>query len=257
MEVHLNTGPELAALRETKFYRQLHPFIKARPVTQSVAPDFIVREEDDAKLSPSDRFYLGLDFIFGDLFRNVRTRLWIKTALRDMTEESRVDVVGSHFLFRAYLNELVIVLERLQRLIALLAKGLGASASTERYEMDVLEFFNPILFEKRNYNHHHLYMSYPQSQEIERLLTEGLDADAIHLFGKVIRTELDWIEYTEKAFAKFLSDFFDRVHDQLKTNEGYVEPNQLPAGFSLSTRLDGNLRGKHKHPVVFQQANDI
>lgn len=75
MDTHLQMGPELTALRETKFYTQLGSFIKKRAAERGFAADFIVREEDDDKLTVPDRFFFELDFIFGDLFRNALTPL--------------------------------------------------------------------------------------------------------------------------------------------------------------------------------------
>ena len=60
----------------------------------------------------------------------------------------RVDAVGSHFLYRAYLNEIVVIQERLQRMIVLLKKGLGLPVFIQQCEIDVVQFFHPLLFEK-------------------------------------------------------------------------------------------------------------
>lgn len=255
MEAHLNTGPELAALRKTSFYRQFRPFIKSRAAQRGFAADFLVREEDDPKLSATDRFYFGLEFIFGDLLRNVRSRLWIKAALQKMIGAERIDEVGAHFLYRAYLNELVVLMERLQRLIALLKRGLDLPTFVAHCETEVLQFFNPLLSEKRNANHHALYMGYPRSPAVEALINGGHAAEALRLFREVMGKEIKWMDYTEQEFAKFLSGFLDRVHAQLKIGDGYVEPTRLPATFRLSSRLDGNLRGKHDHAKVFGQTN--
>lgn len=176
MEAHLNICPELTALRDTDFYKKLRPFIKAR-AAQSGFTDFLVREEDDSKLTATERFYFGVEFIFSDLFRNVRSRRWIKAVLQKMTETDRVDEVGSHFSYRAYQNELVVAMERLQRLIALFAKGLDRPTFVREREMEVLQFFNPFLAEKRNLNHHGLYLGYPRSQEgVPARLSEAMSS---------------------------------------------------------------------------------
>jgi hypothetical protein len=255
MEVHLNTGPELTALRETGFYKILRPYLKDRATALGLGADFLVRDEDDPKLTPADRFYFGFEFILSDLFRNVRTRLWIKTELQRMTETDGVDAVGSHFLYRAYLNELVVIQERLQRMIALLKKGLALPVFIQQCEMDVLQFFHPLLFEKRNLNHHGLYLGYARAPEIERLLERGTRAAALQHFRNAMTEEIAWLNYTEQAFAKFLPGFLDRLHQQLRLGERYVEPTRLPVDFHLETRLEGNLRRKHDHAEVYRQAN--
>ncbi len=61
-----------------------------------------------------------------------------------------------------YLNELVVLMERLQRLNELVAKGTADEAFTKRLDLEVLQFFNPILSDKRNHNHHELYLGYPR-----------------------------------------------------------------------------------------------
>lgn len=255
MDANLQTGPELTALRKTRFYTQLRPFIKKRVAERGLVEDFLVREEDDPKLTGPDRFWFGLDFIFGDLFRNVRSRRWIKAGLLEMTEADRVDDVGAQFLHRSYLNELVVVMERLQRLIDLIDKGLNVPAFAGNCETEVLQFFNPLLSEKRNSNHHSLYMGYPRSQEIETLLNRGQLVEAMRRFRVLIGGEVKWFDYTEDAFAKFLSGFMERVHSQLRKGEGYVEPAHLPSSFRLNSRLDRKIRRKHNHAEVFRQAN--
>jgi hypothetical protein len=255
VDAYLQIGPELIALRETQFYTRLRPFIKERAAERGLAEDFLVREENDPKLTGPDRFWFGLDFIFGDLFRNVRSRRWIKVALLEMTEADRVDDVGAHLLHRSYLNELVVVMERLQRLIALIDKGLNVPAFAANCETEVLQFFNPLLLDKRNNNHHGLYMGYPRSHEVDTLLNRGQSAEALRLFRELIGKEVDWFDYTEDAFAKFLSGFMERVHTQLRKGDGYVEPAHLPSSFRLNSRLDRKIRRKHNHAEVFRQAN--
>lgn len=253
MDNYLQTGPELTALRGTSFYTQLRPYVKQRAAQRGIAVDFLVRDNDDSKLAPADRFYFGLDFILTDLFRNVRSRRWIKTSLHAMTEADHVDEVGAHFLYREYRAELVVVMERLQRLILLVEEGLDIPVT--HWEIEVLQFFNPRIAEKRNHNHHGLYLGYPCSHEVEGLSRLGQTAEALSQFRTVMAREIAWMDYTEEAFAGFLSGFLDRVHQQLATGDGYVEPTKLPANFRLNSRLKGELRKKHKHRDVFREAN--
>lgn len=63
------------------------------------------------------------------------------------------------------------------------------------------------------------------------------------------------MDYTEKAFATIPSGFFDRVHAQLKQGGSYIEPTRLPTDFRLTSRVDGNLRGKNNRAEVFRQGN--
>jgi hypothetical protein len=160
MDERINVSPELITLRESKFYLELRPYILSLGAKYPFAQSLRIEEADDARIAPRDRFYFMADFIFGDIFTNIRTRRWIKYQLLDLIDTDHIDDVGAHFLLRAYLNELIILMERLQRLIELLAKGIADKPFIEALDLDVLRFFNPLLSDKRNHNHHELYLGY-------------------------------------------------------------------------------------------------
>ena len=221
--------------------------------------DLVVREGEEKDMLPVDRFYVGIDFVFGDIFRNVRTRLWIKERLIELTEATQVDLEGAHFLYRSYLNELVIVQERLQRLIAWLHEGYGETEILNQAELSLLAFFNPVLFKKRNANHHSLYMGYPQSQEIERAVlcakTAEERSNAVQFFRELMGRHLAFFEGTEVKFAEFMPAFLDRLHSPLNLGGAYSPPAKLPPDFKLDIRINGKLREKHNHAAVFKKAN--
>jgi hypothetical protein len=258
MDARINVGPELSTLRETRFYLELRPYIRSLGTNYPFAETSQIEDADDVRLAPHDRFYFMLDFIFGDVFTNTRTRRWIKFQLLDLIESDRIDEVGAHFLLRSYLNELVILMERLQRLIELLAKGTGDKLFTEGLDRDVLRFFNPLLAEKRNHNHHELYLGYPREAELKRAVRKAQETaewtTAQELYREAVGAQIKWSDYTEESLAPFLRTFFDKVVFRLKTADGFLDP-QLPADFSISSKLRRSLRVKYDHESIFRQGS--
>lgn len=256
MDEQIDISPELSILRGSKFYLELRPYILALGAKYPFAQSMRIEEADDARMTPHDRFYFMLDFIFGDVFTNVRTRRWIKCQLLDLIELDYVDEVGAHFLLRSYLNELVILMERLQRLIELLAKGTADEVFTEALDRDVLQFFNPLLSEKRNHNHHELYLGYPRECEVKKAVREARHTGnwiaARKLFQEVIDAQIKWCDYTEQSLASFHRPFFDKIVLRLKTDGGFLMP-QLAPGFSLDSKLRRTLRGRYDHAAIFQE----
>jgi hypothetical protein len=254
-----DASPELTALRSTAFYCELRPFAKTRAAKYDFIKDFKVREEDDDAIEPHDAFFIAADFILGDLLRNVKSRLWIRAALEKMLNADAVDVIGAHFLYRSYLDELVVVMERLQRLIALTALGFKDEGFIKQCEVDVLQFFNPLLHDKRNASHHSLYMGYPRSYEVEtaadRIKDDATNQYCVRLFREVMGKELVWIHGTEAKFADFLRGLLDRVNQFFKHNNEYREPANLPRDFSLITPLEWKLRRKLAHKEIFSREN--
>lgn len=255
MDARINVSPEITTLRESKFYLELRPHIRSLGAKYPFAQSFRIEEADDARIALPDRFYFMADFIFGDVFTNIRTRRWIKFQLHDWVAADRIDEVGFHFLLRSYLNELVILMERLQRLIELLAKGTGDKAFAETLDHDVLRFFNPLLSDKRNHNHHELYLGYPREGEVSQAVRKAQETGewttAWAVVEEVIGAQIKWCDGTEDSLAVFLRAFFDKVVTRLQTSEGYLTP-QLPPGFSLGSKLRRTLRAQYDHEEIFK-----
>ncbi len=257
-----NSAPiELAELRETAYYRELRPYIKQRVARIGKTDVLHFMVGDEKPLDRSDRFYVCLDFIVGDIFRNVHSRQWIKTQMAALSRLRQVDSVGAHTLYRSYINELVVMMERLQRITALLVMGFGEGSFVKSCEEHILGFFHPLLFKKRNENHHGLYLGYANSHEIEQAVRDVTDkvsrTRALTLFRSAIARELAWFEVTEKAMATFLHAFFENMHSGLKAAGGYQDPARLPVKFDLQTTLRSTLRKKHKHDEVFKARNPV
>ncbi|MBX3749073.1 MAG: hypothetical protein KF897_03195 [Opitutaceae bacterium] len=256
MDARINVSPELTTLRESKFYLELRPYIVSMGAKYPFAQSRRIEEADDDCIALHDRFYFMVDFIFGDVFTNIRTRRWIKFQLLDLIASDNIDEVGVHFLLRSYLNELIILMERLQRLISLLANGIEDKVFTKALDRDVLRFFNPLLSDKRNHNHHELYLGYPREGEVKQAVRKAQETgewtDARQLFEEVIGAQIKWCDYTEESLAPFLRTFFDKIETRLKTNAGYFTP-QLPPSFSLKSKLRRTLRSLYDHEQVFKE----
>jgi len=256
MDARINVGPELTTLRASRFYLELRPYILSLGGKYPFAQAYRIEESDDAQLNPHDRFYFMAGFIFGDTFTNIRTRRWIKHQVLDIVDAEGIDEVGVHFLLRSYLNELVILMERLQRMIELLAKGTGDKSFAAQLDQDVLRFFNPLLSDKRNHNHHELYLGYPRETEVSQAVRKAEQtnewAPARQLFREVVEAQIQWCESTEEAMATFLRAFFDKIVARLKTSNGYLLP-QLSPGFSLGSNLRRTLRSMYDHEEIFGQ----
>lgn len=258
MDAKISVSPELTTLRESRFYLELRPYVLSLGAKYPFAQSLQIEEADDTRIIAHDRFYFMLDFVFGDIFTNIRTRRWIKCELLDLIDIDHIDEVGAHFLLRAYLNELIILMERLQRLIAILAKGIVDKSFIEALDLDILRFFNPLLSDKRNHNHHELYLGYPRagevSQAVRKARATGKWMPARQLFQEVIGAQTKWCDYTEESLAPFLRAFFDKVVARLKDGNGYLAP-QLPGDFALGSKLRRSLRSRYDHEAKFQRSN--
>lgn len=147
---------ELSAMRESIFYTTLRPYVHARLAAHNFTAGLCIRENDEANLSAEDRYFAKLDILFGQIFKNSKTRQFWKQLLMRLRDDETVSCLSIEALDKAYLNELVVLFERLGHFVSLLRKAFGATIDVLDIELLLLTFFNPLLFEKRNYAHHRL-----------------------------------------------------------------------------------------------------
>lgn len=244
-------------MRESAFYTKLRPYVHARLATNNFTVDLPIRDEDESLLSTEDRYFAKLDILFGELFKNSKTRQFWKQQLIKLRDDDAVSCLSIEALEKAYLNELVVLFERLGRFVSLLRKAFGTTIEVLDLELSLLTFFNPLLFEKRNYAHHRLYLGFPGMVELQALEKQVLDEKSFDAYYAVFELRLDeiigWISYTERALVGLLQDYLHQVHSKIQREGLYLAPTCLAPNFSFSDRLNVDIRERHDHKKVFAE----
>ena len=152
MEIErFNNCLELSALRETRFYIELRPYIHQRLAHYDFIKERRIFEKDQESFVIEDRYFAKLDILFGQLFKNIETRQYWKRSIGDLGCAHHVSVLALTSLHRSYINELVVLFERLSSFLALFKKALGKGFGCYRsLRSRLLRFFNPLIFDKRN-----------------------------------------------------------------------------------------------------------
>jgi hypothetical protein len=254
---NFSESPELSAMRETLFYTELRPYVRARLAANTFIEDLRIREENEAYLSVEDRYFATLDILFGQLFKNCKTRQVWKQMLIKLRDEEAVSCLQMETLDKAYQNELVVLFERLGRFVSLLRKAFGANFDVVDLELRLLVFFNPLLFTKRNYSHHRLYVGFrgmTELQSLEEKVTDERSFDVYYgEFEARLTERLEWISYTERALTGLYKDFLDLVHSKIRRDGVYLAPICLAHNFSILDRLNVRIREDYDHERVFAE----
>lgn len=259
MEIErFNNCLELSALRETRFYLELRPYIHKRLAHYDFIKERRIFEKDHEAFIHEDKYFAKLDILFGQLFQNIKTRQYWKHSIGDLGCAHHVSVLALTSLHRSYLNELVILFERLSSFLAFFKKAFGKDLDVADLEKRLLSFFNPLLFDKRNVDQHGLYLGFPGYTELSILEERALqDDDCIDQFciefKQNVEGIVDWIEYTEKKVGEFLISYLNGMGEKIKCGETYIEPSYLPSDFSIGGRLNPRLRKHYDHAVVFEK----
>lgn len=260
--MHINIfadSPELTAMRESLFYTRLRPYVSTRVAENGFTGGRQIREETETQLSVEDRYFIKLDILLGQLFKNCKTRQFWKQILKRLSDDETVSCLSIEALEKAYLNELVFLFERLASFASLLRKSYGANIDVDDIEMRLLVFFNPLLFTKRNYAQHRLYLGFPGMARLQLLEEQVSDEKSFDVYYAEFETRLnevlEWITYTEQKHAVFLKDFLELVHSKIQRDGAYLAPTCLAPNFSISDRLDENIRKRHDHKKVFTKHN--
>lgn len=258
--MHINRfseSVELSAMRESAFYKELRPYVHARLAANNFTVDLPIREEDESLLSTEDRYFAKLDILFGELFKNSKTRQFWKQQLIKLRDDDAVSCLSIEALEKAYLNELVVLFERLGRFVSLLRKAFGTTMEVQDLELSLLTFFNPLLFDKRNYAHHMLYLGFRGMAELQALERNVVDEKSFDAYYAVFELRLNeilkWISDTEQAFAGLLQDFLQQVHSRIYRDGVYLAPTCLAPNFAISDRLKVDIRERLDHKKVFAE----
>ena len=258
--MHINRfaeSPELSAIREALIYTKLRPYVHERLAGNRCSEGLRIREENEAHLSVEDRYFAKLDILLGELFKNCKTRQFWKQILMRLRDDEAVSCLSIEALEKAYLNELVVLFERLGRFGSLLSKAFGSSINVVEIELLLLTFFNPLLFSKRNYVHHRLYLGFPGMAELQSLEEKVTDEKSFNVYYAEFEALLDdiveWISYTERKLVVFLKDFLELVHSKIQRDAVYIDPICLAPNFSISDRLNVDIRDRHDHKKVFAE----
>lgn len=124
-----NECAELSALRETNFYKELRPYVHKRLDSHITQKGHLIFEGDEPP-SVNDRYFAKLDIIFGEVFKNIRARQFWKEKTAQLLTDEDISLLSFTCLHNAYLNELVILYERLQQFPVLLDKAFGTTLDT-------------------------------------------------------------------------------------------------------------------------------
>lgn len=250
-------SPEFSAMRGTLFYTELRPAVHARLATSRVTEDLRIREENEAQLSVEDRYFAKPDILFDELFKNCKMRQFWKQMLMRLRDDEAVSCLSVEALEKAYINELAILFERLGRFSALLKKAFRSDVDVIDIEEHLLVFFNPLLFDKRNYSHHRLYLGFPCMAELQLLENKVADEksfDAYYVeFEARLNEILEWISYTERELAGLLKGFLGLVHSKIQKDGAYLTPTYLASDFSISARLNVDIRKRYNHEKIFTE----
>lgn len=259
MEIErFNNCLELSALRETRFYIELRPYIHQRLAHYDFIKERRIFEKDQESFVIEDRYFAKLDILFGQLFKNIETRQYWKRSIGDLGCAHHVSVLSLTSLHRSYINELVILFERLSSFLALFKKALGKDFDIIDIEKRLLGFFNPLIFDKRNFDQHRLYLGFPGHTELSKLEEQALQdcnysGQYFKEFMQNLDSIIDWIEYTEEKIGKFLTSYLNDMDEKIRCDETYIEPSYLPSDFSINGRLESKLRKRYDHVFEFEE----
>lgn len=249
---------ELSTMRESVFYTTLRPYVHARLATNNFTAGLRIRQENEILLSIEDRYFIKLDVLFGQIFKNSKTRQFWKQQLMRLRDDEAVSCLSIEALEKAYLNELVVLFERLGRFVSLLKKAFGATIDVLDLELLLLAFFDPLLFEKRNYAHHRLYLGFPGMAELQSLEEKVTDENSFDAYYAAFELRLDeileWISFTEQELVGLLQDFLQQVHSKIQRDGVYLAPTCLAPDFSIGDRLDVDIRKRHNHKKIFSES---
>jgi len=255
---HYSECLELSAVRATKFYLELRPYAQERLASKVGIVCRYIEEDDEKKLTHIDRYFLKLDILLGQLIKNIKIRQFWKSCLCNLKHNEEISSLSIETLDKTYLNELVVLFERMGRVLVLIEKAFKEIVKVEDLEVYLLKFFNPLLFEKRNYTHHRMYLGFPGITELNKFEENVRDQATFDCyfdcFQKCITERIDWIDYTEVEMAKVLTTFLERVHDKISNNKVYLDPESLPSNFSCNDKLDVNFRKKYNHTKLYDEA---
>ncbi|GJL77576.1 MAG: hypothetical protein NPINA01_05650 [Nitrospinaceae bacterium] len=248
-------------MRETKFYSSLRPYIHQRLKHHKDTKGYFILEGDEENFSIEDRYFAKLDIIFNQLFQNIQIRQYWKSQFVGLRQSRQISVLALGCLHRAYINELVILFERLEGFLVLLNKAFRQQEKTKELEQILLQFFDPLIFKKRNYNHHQSYLWFPghtelATQEERALQNENYLGKYYEEFIKKVDDNISWIESAEKEISNFLKLFVEAVEERTKSGGTYLKPTHLPSNFYIKDKLKSNLRQNYLHDDVFEKGRD-
>ena len=103
--MHINNfseSLELSAMRETIFYTELRPYVHSRLVANNFTEGLRIREESEAQLPVEDRYFVKLDILLGQLFKNCKTRQLWKQVLMRLGEDEAVSCLSIEAIEKVY-----------------------------------------------------------------------------------------------------------------------------------------------------------
>ncbi|MPW31528.1 hypothetical protein F9L16_21365 [Agarivorans sp. B2Z047] len=265
-----NWGPELEVVRKHKLLNAIRDFAVEKCADASELVDGVVTNENAKLLNDLQRFSIILDLSRGELYENCKTRNYIAYKTSTIYKNDRVTIQALKHEYRSYLNECVVLYERLAFFLAFL-ESIYKSSPIEfgREKEHIHTFFNPLVFDIRNENAHHRYVVRAEYLKVESLENEihGLSykggppsqlvSEYLDKFGDLIEKDLDWFEYSSKEFATFFTELFDEIAEKILKDGNILIPNKLPEDLDISKKISPQFRRKLKHTSIFNEHNQM
>lgn len=250
---------ELEAIRTSLIYTKLNPYVADRLAHLRWAGNQQLREENELQLSIEERYLVKLSALLGEVFKNCKSRQVLKQYLIRLISAEDVSCLEAEVLHRTYLNELVVLFERLGRFAVLVRKALGPGIDVSDLELELLGFFDPLLFKKRNYSQHRLYLGLGGFTELEDFEMNVVCQESYQAYREQFRTCLmelvDWIQYTEKSISEMALLYLELVHSKIERDGRYIAPENLSEEFRIGVELKVDFRKKYDHQQVFLARN--
>lgn len=251
-----NDCAELSSIRQTKWYTSFRPLTISRLAKYSQIHDFKISDVAEDAIEVRDRFMASFDILLGDVFENVRSRQLIKQKLCEEFRSNVVSPLAVNSYHRWFTHELVVLFDRLERMIGLLELGYGRSRRTEKLEERILSFFPPVLFEKRIHNQHKLYLGAPGSGSSTSYFADQAQyEDRKKDLMTTVRLVIGEFESAEQNMSAFLKSFLDDVCDCVMPKGAFAEPHRLKPTFRIGQRISRTHRLRDRHEEIFKRNN--
>lgn len=265
---NFNDGIELENLRRNCFYKAIRAEAEKIRDSYQFLKNRIVYDNIEDKLSLQDRVVVKFDLLFSNFFENVKERRYIRYKIENIMKFDRVTILMLTSEYRNYLNNCVILYERLAQLLTFIeyvykTENISVDSEVKRLH----EFFNPVVILQRNYNTHQSYFSTSDTVELEKfegeihdMLFQGQDAEKdikkyLNQYETIIKEKISWIKMTENAFSEFLENFLNGVFSLISSNNKLKIPINIPFEFKLSKEFKIKYRQKIDHEGIFNKAN--
>lgn len=245
---------ELQAIRNSTLYSVFRPELNGRFRKYDFVKDNKIDEEAEAAIDAGDRLLASIDIILGDIFENIRTRQFLKVMMIEERDCKLISPLAVNSFHRWYAHELIVLFDRLERIIGLLEIGYGKRERTKEMEVGLLSFFPPVLFEKRIHNQHMIYLGAPHSKSPNSFFVDGNDYESKkQSYIDVANLAINEFNESERNLCRFLPQFCNKACAFVISNGEIRIPPQVTDTFRISQRISRKNRLRNRHREIFNQ----